>query len=85
MQTECLPAVHSIDPPHIWQLSSSSSSSAPALVATLLVRAQPHSTDAELLAVTRGVQERVARANERLRERGAGEVEVAVQVKRGER
>ncbi|BGP50013.1 hypothetical protein JCM10450v2_005921 [Rhodotorula kratochvilovae] len=80
--SESLPAVHSIDPPHIWQLSSSSSSSAPALVATLLVRAHPHSTDAELLAVTRGVQERVARANERLRDRGAGEVEVAVQVKR---
>ncbi|GAA6054527.1 hypothetical protein JCM3770_005830 [Rhodotorula araucariae] len=86
---EALTAVQSVDPPHVWQLSScfsssfSSSATAPALVATVLVHAHLHATDADLLAVTRQVQERVARANDRLRDRGAGGVEVTVQVRRG--
>ncbi|GAA5946896.1 hypothetical protein JCM3775_004171, partial [Rhodotorula graminis] len=80
-ELEALPAVHSVDPPHIWQLSSSpspssspsssssspsSSSLSPTLLATLTLHAHPHATDAERLAVTDHAQERVRRANERL-------------------
>ncbi|GAA5856600.1 hypothetical protein JCM9279_002981 [Rhodotorula babjevae] len=101
-ELEALPAISSVDPPHIWQLSSSTSSLSPSssssssssaapptpgptLIATLTLHAHPHATDAERLAVTQHVRERVKRANERLRDRGRGEgeVEVCVQVKRG--
>lgn len=91
-QLEALPAVQSVDRPHIWQLASSSpspsspspSSPHPTLIATLVIHAHPHTTDADLLGVTRHARQRTERANERLRDRGEGEqVEVVVQVKRG--
>ncbi|TNY18037.1 hypothetical protein DMC30DRAFT_412521 [Rhodotorula diobovata] len=91
-QLEALPAVQSVDRPHIWQLASSSpspsspspSSPHPTLIATLVIHAHPHTTDADLLGVTRHARQRTERANERLRDRGEGEqVEVVVQVRRG--
>ncbi|GJN92852.1 hypothetical protein Rhopal_005890-T1 [Rhodotorula paludigena] len=89
---EALPSVADLDPPHLWQLSTTTSASSPSLIATVSLALHAHaSTDAEVLDVTRWVHERVQRLNQRLGERGAGEgklegvemVDVTVQVRKG--
>lgn len=91
-QLEALPSVATLDPPHLWQLSTTTSASSPSLIATVSLALHAHvSTDAEVLDVTRWVHERVQRLNQRLGERGAGEskregvemVDVTVQVRKG--